>query len=675
MTYEAKTYDEIKEEIVVNIIQNVDNIVDINEGSVLDIYVSAFSTEFENVYEDLSTINSSLKISTATNDDLDEIGEASGVPRNEGTTASCIVSFIRQAPASSSFLISQGTLTSTNPSGDTIYKFSTNADETFLTEVSSLNVNFYNGIFYYKVDNRKLQDLTISGYTEGADFELEESYNDILISNTYYELIDDCNVTTSWTVVADAASITNNSTYYQRYDKSLNLIKTSTASKYFGYEKNLSSSIDMTNKQGFVNYRINNTTIQNKITKITFYYGTNSTNNFQFEYTASDMDVGGTIGNLPRVKLDYKSSTVNGNPDISAIDYIKIYIEMDNSSDTIASGDLLMDFWFASTSEDYNGDVIKWLTFSTSDTVLSATYKPLSYEIESTATTIGADGNIAIGEVNYKESVLSSIDSIYNFMVGEDGSDKEEDFDYRERIKSAADIRGSATVPAIEAAVKELSSVKDCVVIDTPEEAISGELHTYNSSTEKFHLNYEQALDDSGLTITGYVKDTDFQLNTATNDVEFGIGGTDPTNLDVLTVGYTVARLGKIDILVTGETGALTVGQLEDVDEIAQEEVSAGISYTVDDPTYTSTNLEITINVDSNYNETDVKTAAEELCVGIFNTLNIGESLLISNIISTVVFMPGIINVTTVLIDAATSDKTADEDEILSQGTITINVA
>ena len=675
MTYIPKSFDNIKEDIIINIIQNLDTIVDVNQGSVLDIFVSSFSNELEVIYEDIQTVNKSLQLSTATSTDLDEIGEAAGINRMAGVNSTAVVSFIKSNVATSSFTIPQGTLISTNPNADTVYTFSTDSEETFETSVSNLNIDFYNGVKYYKVDNRHFQDLTITGFVSGTDFSIEENYNDILFNNDTFELIDDCNATTGWSILGDADTITNNTTYYQRYSKSLNLIKTATTSVYFGYEKNLSSSVNITNNKVIVHYRVDDAATLAKINKITIYAGNDSSNNFYKEFSVSDLITGGAKTELPYLSLDYTDASINGNPDKENIDYIKIYIELNNASDTIASGKMLMDFWFTADSDTYQGTVIKWLTFSTTDTSLVVGYKPLSYDIQCTATTIGTDGNVAIGEINYKVSSLSNIDSIYNFEAGINGTDTETDFNYRERIKSAAALRGSSTVPSIEANVKALSSVKDCVVIDTPKQAISGEVHTYVAADKEFRLNYEQALNDSGLTITGYTKDTDFELNGATNKIVFGIGGTDPANNEVLTVNYNCARLGKIDVIVTGETGVLSSGELIDVDNELKEVVSAGIDYTIKSPTYTSTDISITINVDDNYNPTDVKIAVETLLESIFNVNSIGETLYISYIINLVSYMVGVINISNVLIDGSAADKSADKDEILSKGTITVTVA
>ena len=676
MAYTPKTYEEIKEEITINIIQNVDTIVDINEGSVIDIMVSSFSTEFETLYNDLNDINDSLKISTAEDEDLDEIGDASGILRLQGTRATALVTFRKSTPMSSTVTIPQGTLVSTNPNANTVINFATDYSVDFLSDVSSVNVDYYNGIKYYKVDNRHFQGLEVSGYVVGVDFDIKTDFDDVIINSENFELLDDCDETTDWTVVGVADAITTNATYYQHYDKSLSLKKTNTTSKYFGYDKTLSTEFNCLNKQAFVHYRITSAVLA-KVELLSLFIGSSATDTFQFDFLPEDLSSDGDNGEWNRLTLNYKEATqINGNPDIQNIDYIQIYYSLNNATDTITGeNDCLMDFWFTATSESYKGYVIEALKTNMSDDTLIIGYNPLSYDIDCTATVIGEDGNVAIGEINYKVSNLSNIDTIYNYGAGIDGSNVETDDDYRNRIRNAAALRGASTVPAIEAAITALSFVKDCVVIDLPEESITGEKHTYDSATEKFKLNYEQALDNSNLSISGYVKDTDFQLNVATNEISFGIGGSDPTDDDVLEVDYDVQRLGKLKIIVTGQTGTLTSGQLEDVSDVALQEVSAGISYTISAPTYTATDVEMTINVSEYYNETDVKVAVENMITSVFNAIDIGQTLKIIDLINSVSFIPGVLNISSVLIDSAATDKDADIDEILSEGTVTVNIS
>jgi len=147
MTYTKKTLDEIKANIVLNLMNNVDEINDANIGSIVDMIVTSLSQELEEQYDDLDVVYQGTRISTATGDDLEEIGAVVGVDRNEGSEATGYVTFIRNSPASAQFTITQGSIVSTQPNTETTqYKFTVDSDTLFKTSISGEEHLFVNGV-------------------------------------------------------------------------------------------------------------------------------------------------------------------------------------------------------------------------------------------------------------------------------------------------------------------------------------------------------------------------------------------------------------------------------------------------------------------------------------------------------------------------------------------------
>lgn len=699
MAYTTKTYDQIKANIILNIIQNVDEVNDANVGSVLDSFVAAFSTELSEEYADLNTIYQATRINTATDDDLDQIGEIVGITRNEGGNSSGDVTFSRNSGATDSFTVSNNVLISTQPNtGETTKRFITTESKTFPTS-DSYTQEFVNGIYYYKLNERLFETISsLTGtasssshtFIEDTDFEVSEDYNGKIFDLDNYSLLNDCETIGDWAAGTNTLTITANTSEYVQDTQSLNLRKSgSSGSDTISYFHDLGADNDLTDLKAFVSMYVDestNSVYSTILDTITIKIGSgynggsgSTTNNYEFDFEASDL----TSDDWKRLVLDFTEATVNNNPDITAIDFIDIQVTTQSATDALADGDLMMDFWFAADYNNYRGTVIKFLSTGTlpdTTTDFITTYTPLSIDIPVESEEIGSIYNVSVGKIIYKVSNIPNIDTVYNYEVMRGGSDAEEDDDYRDRIKSGGNINARASANAIETNVLDLDFIRSASVIDLPEKSQTDEAHVYDSSTQKFVLDYFVAQDDATLLISDtaggtadYTKDTDYELN-SDNEIDFSIGGTEPSDGATVYVDYNYDHLGNFKVLVTGVLGNLSASQISEVETVVDNVRSPGTVPSVEQPTYTSVDVTCTPTIDSSYDSTTVKENVQEAISDYITNLGIGEDVLYAGIIDVIMDVSGVTNTTVSDIGGGgTSDYTIGSEEVATPGTITVN--
>lgn len=756
MTYEIKTTDEIKSNMIINVVNNVDQINDTNIGSVLDTFLTSISLELSEQYDDLQLIYEGTRISTAADTDLDELGALVGVARNDGEKALATVSFIRDNPASTDFIIPKSSQVSTQPNTDIDqYIFLTTEETTFLSTITDEEDTFVDGVFLYKFVSRFVDDITsitadVSAtptvLVKNTDYSLQAEATNDIIDTVNLDTLDDCDATTGWVQSDDADAPALNGTKKYQGTGSIELNKTPTTASLMTYTKTLSSVFDMTTlKTAFLNLYINDSIIQGNISKVTITIASDASflNSYSKDITSFDV-----LWNLLKLtRTDTENVTTTGNPDFTNMKYLKFQITTINNLVTFVSGDITMDFWFLSNFESFYGNTILFDRTQTNPddgTVFDTTYDPLSIDIVCEAQDVGVNFNVAVGKIIYKVSSISNINRINNYDTGTGGIDIEIDDDYRVRIQDASNLINVATVSAIRANVLTLDFIETCTILDLPLTEQLNEAHVYNGTSEFFILGQKIAQDDSELKIydtydslasgiddtvttiplndasnfpasgsiligdekidyagksvndlTGatrgaggtsnvphlsgdqvltfpYIKDTDYVLSDY-NVIDFSSGASKPTNGNTVYSDYQYNKLGFFVASVTGVLGELTPAQITEVEDLIDTVKSAGISFTVSQPSYVDVDVTAAITIDAGFVLADVIIEVEDALTIYLNALEGGEDVLLAAVISTIMGISGVIN--TVVSDIG-GGGSADFDIAITEkaraGTITI---
>ena len=561
MSYETKETEEIKGNIILNILQNVDLINDANIGSGLDLFVTSLAQEVGELYDDLDVVYEGTRISTAGGEDLEELGLLVGVTRNTGTKATGTITVERNDPASSNFTISSGAILGTQPNtGETQYQFVTTENIIFKSSIEDENTTFIDGITKYKFNQRFVDSITAiddgtTTFTKDTDYSLTKDFDGIIINPSNVVLINDCETPGDWTEGDEADAPTQNSSEFIEGSNALNLLKSGSSTTAMSYTHTFSSTFDMTTNSLLLSVYIKDSTELNKINniKITVSDDASFTENFNITFTTS-LETGWN-----RLILDRNDSevTTTQNPDYTQMKYVKIEITTEASSDTFSAGELLMDFWFASTYENYEGDIYEWDTSQTvpSDgATLNIDYVPLSYEIDIEAEEVGDEYNIGKGQLTFKISALTNIDRIYNYTSTTGGIDKEVDVDYRERIKNASSLANVATSPAIKENVESLEFVQTVTVNDTPLTSQTNESHVYNDTTKTFVLDNKVVIDDSNLVIFDTFNSLDGAINDSVSTITLHDASSFPSSGTIQIDDELIDYTGKSSNDLTGAT-------------------------------------------------------------------------------------------------------------------------
>lgn len=134
----GKTREEIKQDLINRVASYSNKLTDFSTGSVIDTILSAISNEIEEAYyfkED--AYNKSLLI-TAEEEDLDNIAAGFGITRSGAEAAVGIIEFSRTTPYAYDVTIPAGTIVTTDPYGDSVYRFET--DEEIVLPVGEISV-------------------------------------------------------------------------------------------------------------------------------------------------------------------------------------------------------------------------------------------------------------------------------------------------------------------------------------------------------------------------------------------------------------------------------------------------------------------------------------------------------------------------------------------------------
>lgn len=672
MAYETKNTDEIKNNIVLNMITNVEEINDANIGSALDVFTTSISQEIKEQYDDIKFVYESSRITTAQGQDLDEIGKIVGVNRGQGIKSQGTVTFKRNTPAANSFTIPINTVVSTQPNtDDPQLQYTTLNSTLFRSSIIEEPQLFIEGINEYKLDSRFIHDVSSLNaivntdpetLVKNTDYIIEKGVqNRTIISTPNLNVIEECEANTGWNGIGvDTDTSTVNTTTKLRGTGSLNLIKDGTTQNFFGYEKDTGNDNDITNLSLFTNVYIDDQGSLDKISSIQIFASSDSSFSNSYIYETNVLNIGWNLLLIDRSKA--AGLSIQGNPDFKKIRYIRIRINTTENADTIAAEKVIMDFWYSSTYVNYTGDIIIFLGEDIPDdnTAMNFSYIPLSVEVQVAAEEIGNIYNVTLNKIEFIVSALVNISSVRNYTPISGGIDIESDTDLRFRIQRAADIANVSTVNAIQFNVLGLDFVQNCQVIDTPDKFADDENYIYNSATKKIKLHKFVALDTNNLKISNtsggsanYVKNTDYILND-NNEIDFDIGGSEPTNGNTVYIDYDYKQLGWFEVNVSGVLGALTTSELEEIEDVIEEKKAAGIKYLLTEPSYDVVELELTLDINSNFSLASIESEIKLKTAQYINSLNIGQNVLIAGIIKTVMSVNGVDNVS---IDSLTSNE------------------
>jgi len=679
----VKNTTSIVSEIKYNFVTNVSQINDINIGSNLDVFITAISIEINGQYQIIKELENNVFVDTSTGTYLDRLGLEAGVKRKQGSNGTGNVSFIRTNPATSDFTILSGTQVSTTPTTSSQLVFSTNQDTIFKASITGETQNYLDGIEVYKFSQRLVNSITnVTGtsnsistsYVENTNFTLVDSVKEVLVDTSTLATIDNCDSTIGWITSADSSVTTN--TLKKQGTNSLNLIKTGTTQTFANYSKILSSTVDLTTGEFFFYMYILDQATLSKIQSLDVFLGSNGNkvNSYQFNY--SSLKIGWNL-----IHLDYSSgiTTKNGSPNISTINYIEINTNFANTTTTVATGSILLDFLFNANYSYYTGKTIHWIGITPdANTSFSYDYIPLSVDIPVTALSVGTQYNVFSDSIIYKVSNLVNIDSVTNYDSITGGVDKELDTDYRIRITTGRELLNVSTVSALEASLNNLSFVKTAKVTDMPIENIVGELHVYDSTISKYKTNYEVPINNSSLIVGAsigvatYTKDVDYVL-TSNGEISW-ISANTPVNGANFYITYDRNKLGWFNVLASGVSGVLNSTELSEMTNLLDiTKKSAGIKYTITQPTQITVVIDVTLSIDTNYSLGSVKTKVNEALNNYIFSVKIGEDILLAKITSEAMKVAGVNNVVVNSVNGASTDLVITSTEVAVNGTHIIN--
>ena len=671
MAVSIKEQNDIINDILIDLVTNVTKINDLNPGSVIRTLAESIAQEIYLQYEQLQSIYDGTRVASATADDLDNIGSIVGVTRIPGATASGTITFIRNTIAASNFVIPANSVVSTQPGIANVYEYSTTEAKTFLAQIPTEQQRFYDGIRKYKLSQRIIGDIISLQGTKNSvakSFVKPTDYSIIKLSEGYIVTdatsiieLDDCDAVTGWNESTDAVAVATEGTDKIEGTNSLKLGKSGATQNYIWYYKTLASPVNIENKKVFFNVKIKDQTTLEKITKMKIIISSDSNpiNNYYIKtINVNQLSIGWN-----EYVLDY---LIGGDavkyafPNPATINSVKIEFETVDTTTTITSGDILIDYIYSSLAEYYVGDIIQFVSYDRypdNNTLMTFNWRPLSIDINCIANGIGSDYNAARNAIMYKVSNLPYINSVNNYEPMTNGSDEELDDNYRQRIQNAASSPGKASVAALRNAVLSIPGVASVIIDDLPVRTIEDEAQIFNEHTLQNKLLNEVAFLDDNTTPTNilvtntfggtadYVYGTDYIL--VDNHIKWISGATNPTHGAIYYVDYQVNWLGHVEMLVAGNTFPISTTLSNSITEAIDSTKAAGVSVTWQEPSVVEINISCNVQVNTllGYNEDTVKEEVQRNIIDWLNNMQINEDILVSEFYKIVMNTEGVTNV------------------------------
>lgn len=561
-----------------------------------------------------------------------------------------------------------------------------------MSTITGENHLFLNGIYNYALNERiidSIQTLTATVLTvpftpliQGTDFNKISVTNIRLVDVTDLNTADPCEVITGWIDNADATTVTTNAVNIRQGSFSLTLGKSGIATDTASYSKVLGTVVDGKDRDAHLWFRVADMTTLNKIKtlRITYGSGGSAVNSKVFEFDGTDLETG---FQLLRIDRTAQGLVTNGQPSLTAINFLKLDIVTNNPADTITSGDLNMDFWFFAPDSEYTGDLVEFVIGATNpdtNTNFTTDYTPLSKEVFCEAEAVGTKYNVSKNKIIFKVSNIPGIDNVNNYDTMTGGSDLETDTDLRERIKNASLALGKATVKALEQAVLAVEGVTSVQVNDMPLKTAIGEPHNFLTGTDEYKVDFEVAQNTPTLQVTGtvltipgyiFVNGTDFILEENTSKVIWQTGGTKPDNDTFFFVDYDYRWLGHVEIFVAGAETPLPVSVITAVNTAVDDTRAAGIDVDVFEPTVISVDINTTVVVETSqgFSIVAVKQAVLDNLTAYMNSLQVGVDVFRAELTRIIQETPGVEN-STVAVPA--SDVIIAVSQIAKPGIITV---
>jgi hypothetical protein len=231
---------------------------------------------------------------------------------------------------------------------------------------------------------------------------------------TNYITIDNCE-TADWTDSTDATSLLDISKIKQGTN-SLELQKDGTTETFAKFSKDHTTERDFTGKTIYVWLYITNLSdLLTSGTAVNIIYSSDSdgaSNYYQYDVDLSNLSTG--WNNISFTSATASSTT--GTPDIDAMRYTSIQLNVDLAADTIAANQIFMDWWRLSgtTASADDTDLIDTDTNSTKSVTSSLTDKQIKFDYELLSTE-GTTGNyremkLHNGSYDYDRVVFTGFD-------------------------------------------------------------------------------------------------------------------------------------------------------------------------------------------------------------------------------------------------------------------------
>jgi len=201
--------------------------------------------------------------------------------------------------------------------------------------------------FVTETPTRKIPKYFKVGYDQ-TDITVESTSLDYPVPIFGMETVDACD-TTGWTELDDAIAEVVNSTsgQFKQGVGCLNLGKSGAVSVNFGYEKNQTSK-DFTSKKLILWVYIADTTDLDSTEALTIRYGSDSFNYYYKIIPRADLEDGWNL-----ISLDQTVESTQGSPLVTGCTYTSIKMKTPLATDTITIGDIRMDYWIVTGSDDY----------------------------------------------------------------------------------------------------------------------------------------------------------------------------------------------------------------------------------------------------------------------------------------------------------------------------------
>jgi uncharacterized phage protein gp47/JayE len=302
-----------------------------------------------------------------------------------------------------------------------------------------------------------------------------------------------------------------------------------------------------------------------------------------------------------------------------------------------------------------------------------------STDVNVTALVAGAAGNVAANVITYLATPVSGITSITNLSPTSSGTDTETDDDLRDRAKHAVEVSGNATVSALTYAILGIDGVGSCTIYDLPQRTVTNEQHTYVTGTLTYALNQPEVIDDGTFAIVGtftgapghtFLKNTDYQVDTANDQVVWLGPGSKPDNGTIFYATYHRQALGEADAVVAGVVIPMSGPILANVVATIALHKSAGILVNVIEPTLVLQNVSATATIKSGYDPTATKALITTAITNLLNTQPVGNTLYKAEIVQSAMNVAGCENI---VVSTPASDVTVTSTQVIRAGTITVS--